>query len=479
LLLHACKGASLNKIVNAGQGEGTVAWRALVQRYDPNALAVRAGTLQSLLGWSFSGDVLERIEAWEREVAHYEALSGTALPEDLRIGIVLRQMDESPLKNHLILNAERFKLWKDFIAEITSVRLAMNATAGGQAPMDLGAVGTAGSFKGTCWKCGKQGHTSLQCWSGGDGKGKSKGKGKDGKSSGQSKGGKDKGKGKGKGKSKGKGAKGSCWTCGGQHLQKDCPRGVGSFEEWGEGDWHEDGWGDGDWVDEQQVATAPAPAPVQQPLGYLGGLFITSLEEMPEKSEEPVVVHPVPGVRVSRPTIQRMMISFVMWMLALVLAGFIPVDLVWNTGAAAELEPIGALGDGCEAVSFGVDSGAATTIVKSEVGRGYPLNIRESRQFMAANKTTLTTQGTVALECSDGARVRTQVGDVSKNLMSVAEMCDAGFDVIFSNTKGYKAVHGGTGAVLSFERVGKVFDLTLRVKRPTPAPVFRWQSRSS
>ena len=95
LLLHACKGPSLNKVVNAGQGEGTVAWRALVSRYDPNALAVRAGTLQSLLSWSFSGDVLERIEAWEREVAHYEVLSGTTLQEDLRIGIVLRQMDES------------------------------------------------------------------------------------------------------------------------------------------------------------------------------------------------------------------------------------------------------------------------------------------------------------------------------------------------------------------------------------------------
>ena len=98
---------------------------------------------------------------------------------------------------------------------------------------------------------------------------------------------------------------------------------------------------------------------------------------------------------------------------------------------------------------------------------------------MAANKTTLTTMGTATLECGDGAKVRTQVGDVSKNLMSVAEMCDAGFDVIFSNTKGYKAVHGGTGAVLSFERVGKVFDLTLMVKRLVPSSVFRWQSRSS
>ena len=52
---------------------------------------------------------------------------------------------------------------------------------------------------------------------------------------------------------------------------------------------------------------------------------------------------------------------------------------------------------------------------------------------MAANKTTLTTMGTATLECDRGAKVRTQVGDVSKNLMSVAEMCDAGFDVMFSH----------------------------------------------
>jgi hypothetical protein len=140
-----------------------------------------------------------------------------------------------------------------------------------------------------------------------------------------------------------------------------------------------------------------------------------------------------------------------------------------------ELEHIGSLGDECRAVRFGVDSGAATTIVKSDVSRGYAMNTQESRQYMAANKTTLTTEGTVALECNDGARVRAQVGEVSKNLMCVAEMCDAGFDVLFSNTKGYKATHGKTGAVLAFERVGKVFDLTLMVKQEPTAPSFRRQ----
>ena len=281
---------------------------------------------------------------------------------------------------------------------------------------------------------------------------------------------KEKGKGKSKGKGKGKGftTTGSFWICGGQHLQKDCPKGLSSMECW-EADWQEDDWGEGEWIEETEMTAAPAS--VQQPIGYLGGLFITSLDVMPETDAGQATV------RATRPSILRMMLSFTMWLLAIGLAGFFPCDL---RESATELEPIGALSDsgGCEAVSFGVDSGAATTTVKSEVGRGYPVDVRGSRRYMAANKTTLTT-GTATLECGDGAQVRTQVGDVSKNLMSVAEMCDAGFDVMFSNTKGYKAVHSGTGAVLSFERVGEVFDLALMVKRPISAPVFRWQSSSS
>ena len=81
LLLHSNWGSALDRVVNAGSAEGLRAWQLLVERYDPHNRSRTAGQLLSLLQFDFSGDMLAKLEAYERDLALYEQASGE---KDLR-----------------------------------------------------------------------------------------------------------------------------------------------------------------------------------------------------------------------------------------------------------------------------------------------------------------------------------------------------------------------------------------------------------
>ena len=49
--------------------EGLRAWQLLVERYDPHIKSITAGQLLSLLQFDFSGDMLAKLEAYERDLA--------------------------------------------------------------------------------------------------------------------------------------------------------------------------------------------------------------------------------------------------------------------------------------------------------------------------------------------------------------------------------------------------------------------------
>ena len=81
LLLHSTSGPALDRVVNAGSAEGLRACQLFVERYDPHIRSRTAGQLLSLLQFDFSGDMLAKLEAYERDLALYEqAFRG----EDLR-----------------------------------------------------------------------------------------------------------------------------------------------------------------------------------------------------------------------------------------------------------------------------------------------------------------------------------------------------------------------------------------------------------
>ena len=67
LLLSLCRGVALEKVINATDGERALAWSMLSSRYEPKLKTRQAGLFMTILKFDFSGDVLARIETFERE----------------------------------------------------------------------------------------------------------------------------------------------------------------------------------------------------------------------------------------------------------------------------------------------------------------------------------------------------------------------------------------------------------------------------
>ena len=173
LLLHSTSGPALDRVVNAGSAEGLRAWQLLVERYDPHIRSRTAGQLWSQLQIDFSGDMLTKLEAYERDLALYELSSEEKISDGLRVGIVLNRVTDTELATHLLLNSERFLTWALFRRELVDVSRARAAASGAYqmrrgandsntAPMEIDALQQHGDKK--CHTCGRFGHLAKDCW---------------------------------------------------------------------------------------------------------------------------------------------------------------------------------------------------------------------------------------------------------------------------------------------------------------------------
>ena len=73
-----------------------------------------SGQLLSLHQFDFSGDMLAKLEANERDLALHEQASGEKISDVSRVGTVLNRVTDTELATHLLLNSERFQTWPSF-----------------------------------------------------------------------------------------------------------------------------------------------------------------------------------------------------------------------------------------------------------------------------------------------------------------------------------------------------------------------------
>ncbi|CAK0841766.1 unnamed protein product [Prorocentrum cordatum] len=153
---------------NVEEGNGAEAWRGLCWEYEPDVRVRHGAVLHALLRREFgkdpNGDLAKEIESLERDVRRCENQSGKVLDEDVKISTLVGGMQNTKVRDHLLLNAARLDTFQRLRAEVLNFAVAKRTWAQDvDDPMLIGAV-----------KDGK-GKTSK-------GKGKdSKGKGKDSK----------------------------------------------------------------------------------------------------------------------------------------------------------------------------------------------------------------------------------------------------------------------------------------------------------
>ena len=115
---------------------------------------------------------------------------------------------------------------------------------------------------------------------------------------------------------------------------------------------------------------------------------------------------------------------------------------------------------------FGVDSGAAVTIMRKTECVDYPVDGSGSPvHYTCADGGRISDMGqrTLAIQTDEGVRLmRTRDGDISKNLLSVSSLVDTGHRVVFDADGSY-AEHKTSGRRISFARRNGIYELDLTV----------------
>lgn len=93
-------------ITNCGPAGGFDAWRRLCREYEPMGRAKSAGTLMEILGFGFAADTVS-FENVDQLVSRYERKTGKSIDAELKLGVVLSNLEDERVRTHLLMNRKR------------------------------------------------------------------------------------------------------------------------------------------------------------------------------------------------------------------------------------------------------------------------------------------------------------------------------------------------------------------------------------
>ena len=145
LLVQLLAGTPLDMVLNAGAGEGAEAWRKLVAEYDSRAATRAAGSMMEVLKHQFSSDI-STFEAFEKLVKAHNRRTIKELEDDVKVGVVMMNMQDAGIREHLILHSKRLTTFTEVREEVADISRTRSAT--GVVPMLIDPLKGKGKGKG-------------------------------------------------------------------------------------------------------------------------------------------------------------------------------------------------------------------------------------------------------------------------------------------------------------------------------------------
>ena len=468
ILLQSTSGEPRIYVQNAGQGKGLKAWRELNIWYDPRRGIDKTAELTSIISpvarAKDDEQAIKMIKEWEAQVIRYETRFG-AIEDGAKIvglkAVIPAQLLEGKIRG------ERYSRFVELKKVIDDYLRDRNNTIN-KAGQDISACARESRGESTNIRHDKQmndvlaaldyyskqhnkGSTYKGGWYQHKGEHRAGGKGERGKGWRREE---DKGKGKGRkgDKGKGKGGKGVCFNCGGTgHFARDCNAGKGihSCEEpWADG---EENYAYYEQDAEEDVAEMACIMAEEE-----ANLWRRGIAKLTKPSE------PMKIVLKNRFTPLKETVD--------------AIDE--EEGRGEEIMTVMEKKGEWVRLSATVDSGASNSVappalfphVKLEESDGS----KRGQHYVAANGSHIQNEGKkcVVFRTNENVsrRITFQCAKVTKPLISVDKMTEAGYDVILSKSDP-RIVHSRTGEVTRLRREKGVFILDMWM----PASVFSRQ----